>query len=200
MIIISERYRYTMNLRQYYEKNIRIVDVDGNTFEGQVTDYIYPGDDETDLESIIVDCTRGKLAGKSVEFWEKDIKSIETMQAYVMASDPCPNLTAEDVLMRIKNIKTEEDLAKLFALSENKAWWVEDNVYDYEEGTTEYLKACEIRDKWFNISDELRERIFAILRKEKVSIPQTRQRSVLIPFMEQYGFFDGDGWWLLQKK
>lgn len=189
-----------MNLRQYYEKSIRIVDVDGNVFEGQVTDYVYPGDDDTGLESIIIDCTKGKLEGKSVEFWEKDIKSIEIMRVCVMTSDPCPNLSAEDVLMRIKNINTKEELAKLFALSENKAWWVEDNVYDYEEGTTEYQKACEIRDKWFNISDELRERIFAILRKEKVSIPQTRQRSVLIPFMEQNGFLDGNGWWLLQKK
>lgn len=189
-----------MNLKQYYDKRVRIVDVDGNMFEGQVTDYVYPDDDDTGLESIIIDCTKGKLEGKSVEFWEKDIKSIETMQAYVMTSDPCPNLTAEDVLMCINNIKTEEDLAKLFALSENKAWWVEDNVYDYEEGTIEYLKACEIRDKWFNISDKLRERIFAILRKEKVSIPQTKQRSALIPFMEQNGFFDGNGWWFLQKK
>ena len=79
MIIISARYRYTMNLRQYYNKNIRIVDVDGNMFEGQVTDYVYPGDDETGLESIIIDCTRGKLAGKSVEFWERDIQSVIEM-------------------------------------------------------------------------------------------------------------------------
>lgn len=65
-----------MNLRQYYNKNIRIVDIDGNMLEGQVTDYVYPDDDDTGLESIIIDCTRGKLAGKSVEFWERDIQSV----------------------------------------------------------------------------------------------------------------------------
>lgn len=62
-------------------KIIRIVDIDGETFEGRVTDYIYPGDDDTELESIIIDCTKGKLAGKSVEFWERDIISIKIINA-----------------------------------------------------------------------------------------------------------------------
>lgn len=68
-----------MNLKQYYGKAVRIVDVDDEVFEGKVTDYIYPGDDDTGLESIIIDCTNGKLKGKGVEFWEKDIKSIEVI-------------------------------------------------------------------------------------------------------------------------
>ena len=65
-----------MELKQYYGKRVRIVDVDGDIFEGIATDYIYPGDDDTELESIIIDCTKGKLMGKSVEFWERDIQSI----------------------------------------------------------------------------------------------------------------------------
>ena len=65
-----------MELKQYCGKHVRIVDVDGETFEGIVTDYIYPGDDDTELESIIIDCTKGKLTGKSVEFWERDIQAI----------------------------------------------------------------------------------------------------------------------------
>ena len=66
-----------MELKQYCGKHVLIVDVDGEAFEGSVTDYIYPGDDDTELESIIIDCTKGKLAGKSVEFWERDIQSIK---------------------------------------------------------------------------------------------------------------------------
>ena len=70
-----------MELKQYCGKHVRIVDVDGETFEGSVTDYIYPGDDDTELESIIIDCTKGKLAGKAVEFWERDIISIKIINA-----------------------------------------------------------------------------------------------------------------------
>ena len=66
-----------MKLKQLYGKRVRIVDIDGELFEGKVTDYIYPGDDDTELESIIIDCEKGKLAGKSVEFWERDIQSIK---------------------------------------------------------------------------------------------------------------------------
>ena len=58
-------------------KIVRIVDVDGEVFEGRVTDYIYPDDDDTGHESIIIDCTKGKLVGESVEFWERDIQSIK---------------------------------------------------------------------------------------------------------------------------
>ena len=65
-----------MGLKLYCGKCVRIVDVDGETFEGRVTDYIYPGGDDTELESIIIDCTKGKLEGRSVEFWERDIQSI----------------------------------------------------------------------------------------------------------------------------
>lgn len=68
-----------MNLKQYEGKNVRILDIDDEIFEGFVTDYIYPGDDDTGLESIIIDCTAGKLKGKGVEFWEKDIKTIEVI-------------------------------------------------------------------------------------------------------------------------
>ena len=33
----------------------------------------------------------------------------------------------------------------------DKAWWVEDNEYDYEEGTAEYEQACRITDDWFEV-------------------------------------------------
>lgn len=68
-----------MRLKQYEGKNIRIIDVDGQIFEGLVTDYIHAGEDDTGLESIIVNCTKGWLKDQGVEFWEKDIKSIEVI-------------------------------------------------------------------------------------------------------------------------
>lgn len=66
-----------MNLINYEHKKVRIIDIDERVFEGVVSDYVYPEDDETGSESIIVICTSGPLAGNSVEFWECDIKDIE---------------------------------------------------------------------------------------------------------------------------
>lgn len=68
-----------MNLIKYEGKNVRITDIDGRVFEGVVSDYVYPDDDDAGLESIIVDCTTGSLSGKPVEFWEKDIKTIQVI-------------------------------------------------------------------------------------------------------------------------
>lgn len=64
-----------MKLIEYEGKKVRIVDIDGDVFEGVVSDYIYPDEDDTGLESIVIDCVEGPF-----EFWEKDIKTIEVIQ------------------------------------------------------------------------------------------------------------------------
>lgn len=127
-------------------------------------------------------------------------KTSASQQTYVMSSDPCAELSVEDVSELIEKIKTEKELADLFSVSNNKAWWVEDDVYDYEEGTVEYQKAYAKMNQWFAIADELKEKIFAILREEGISIPESGQISVLLPFMERNGYFDGNGWWIPREE
>lgn len=112
---------------------------------------------------------------------------------FVMCSEPSPNLTAEIVAKAISEIVTESELATLFAVVENKAWWIEDEEYDYEVGTLEYKQAKEKTDLWFSLADELRSRIFDILRTEGVEIPEKGQIVVLEPFMKRNGFMDGRG-------
>lgn len=68
-----------MNLIKYEGKKVQITDIDNQVFEGVISDYVYPDDDDTGLESIIVDCTSGPLLGKPVQFWEKDIKVIQVI-------------------------------------------------------------------------------------------------------------------------
>jgi hypothetical protein len=34
------------------------------------------------------------------------------------------------------------------------------------------------------------------LRKKGILIPDTGKIAVLAPFMEQYGYIDGNGWWV----
>ena len=114
----------------------------------------------------------------------------------IMGGDPAPGFTIEKMRVLAKLASTEREIAYTFATVSNKAWWVEDNKYDYEEGTEEHNKACRIIDEWFEVSNILKEKIFKILRSEGVSIPDKGQIAVLSPFMERNGYRDDQGWWV----
>lgn len=114
----------------------------------------------------------------------------------ILFGDPNPELTLEIAGRIAKNIKTESDLAAIFADVDNKARWLNADIYDYDERTEEYRKACEIVDKWFSLDDILEEQIFEILSSENVRIPQKGQIEVMIPFMERNGYRDAGGWWI----
>lgn len=109
------------------------------------------------------------------------------------------NQTPSDIQKRFSGELTEQELADAFAMTENQFWWVEDNEYDFEEGTPEHTKACEITDAWGKLSDSYRKQIFAILEKEGVTIPKTNQIKVLEPFMRRNGYIDGQGWWIKEE-
>ena len=117
-------------------------------------------------------------------------------ETFVMCSEPASDLYTEMVAEAINRIETEQELAGLFAVVDNKARRVEDDVYDYAEETAEYQQAVGIADEWFALSDILRHRILAILRAEGVVIPKTGQICVLEPFMKRNGYRNGQGWWI----
>lgn len=118
----------------------------------------------------------------------------------VMGSEPIPGWEPEEIREWYAEHHTESGLAQAFAAASNKFWWVEDNEYDYEEGTPEHQEACRITDSWGNLMDNLKDEIFVILRNEGVTIPEKGQIAVLVPFMERNGYYDGNGWWLPIKE
>ena len=69
-----------MNLIDYEGKKVKITDTRKRIWEGKVTDYIYPEDNEPEVESIIIRCEAGKLPGKSIEFTALEIESIEVIE------------------------------------------------------------------------------------------------------------------------
>lgn len=117
----------------------------------------------------------------------------------VMAKEPAPYLTLEKAYEEYSAANTEQKLADVFAVVENKAWWIEDNEYDFEDGTAEHVAARERTDKWFDIADRIRNAIFEILRSEGIEIPKTRQITVLEPFMKRNGYRNGNGWWIKEQ-
>ena len=115
---------------------------------------------------------------------------------YIMGEEPMPGISPTDIKEKYSGLLTEHCLADAFAIASNKFWWVEDNVYDYEEGTPEYQAACEITDAWGELMDYYKSQIFTILQHEGVTIPETGQIAVLEPFMLRNGYLDGNGWWI----
>ena len=63
-----------MGLKQYYNKKVHIVDTSGKEWEGLVDVYVFPEDNESGNESIIID-----TGSVSVEFEESDIKEIKVI-------------------------------------------------------------------------------------------------------------------------
>ncbi|MBE6606098.1 MAG: hypothetical protein E7635_03575 [Ruminococcaceae bacterium] len=136
------------------------------------------------------------LKGKPLEGSEI-LKDIDISKyAFVMCQEPSPDLTIEKANEIFDKIETEKDIANLFAVVHNKAWWIEDEEYDFDEGTGEYRKAVEKTDMWFSLADKLKDMIFDILKSEGIEVPDKGQIVVLEPFMKRNGFKDGQGWWI----
>ena len=118
----------------------------------------------------------------------------------IIAGDPAPDLDIEKARELILKISSEQELADLYADVCNKAFWIEDEEYDYDEGTEEHIKACQITDEWFYEEEKLREIIFYILRNEGIEIPERGYITVLSIFMERNGYRDGNGWWVEKEE
>ena len=117
-------------------------------------------------------------------------------KAYIMTSEPIPDCTPADIRDWLKTHTVHQALAFAFAMVSNKFFWVADNEYDYPYGSKQHAWVCEITDAWGTLMDELEERIYLILSERGVTIPKTRKIDVLRPFMKEFGFIDGRGWWI----
>lgn len=115
---------------------------------------------------------------------------------YIPAREPLQNKTALDIESYYRDKQSPQDVADAFAVVSNQFWWVEDNEYDYEEGTAEHKKACSITDEWRNLMKKYEQKIFDLLQSEGIQIPATGRISVLAPFMQKYGYSDKGGWWI----
>lgn len=179
-------------------KHVRVTMKNRKVFTGILDDWIPALDNEPNPESIILETT----VYPCMELYVKDILFIclnsengqEKMSLKATLSSK-KKTTAEEAASYIDAIETEEDLAALFAYVDNKALDIADNEYNFKEGTELHKAACEETNKWFAVSDRLKEKIFSILRRENVSIPKKGQIDVLIPFMKRNGFTNENGWW-----
>jgi len=115
---------------------------------------------------------------------------------FILGSEPIPGMTPDDIRQIYSENKTEEMLSGAYAAVYNKVFWVEDDIYDFDENTPEYCRAVEITDSWVTLMNELESVIFDILRRRGISVPDSGTLTVLIPFMDKNGYDFCDGWWI----
>ena len=51
-----------------------------------------------------------------------------------------PDKTAEQMQLEIEQISNTQELVDAYVLVHNKFWYIEDDLYDYEEGTEDYIR------------------------------------------------------------
>lgn len=77
---------------------------------------------------------------------------------------------------------------------------MEDDLYDYEEGTEEYIRVRRNVEAWGEIMDSLDARVMAVAREEGL-LSERRLNAGTIKqlekFMKKYGYRDSCGWWRL---
>lgn len=72
-----------MSLREFEHKYVRLIDTDGDGFEGYAGDYIFPEDNDPEIEGIVLDYPirdDGFKYDNPVEFSAAEIRSIEIIE------------------------------------------------------------------------------------------------------------------------
>lgn len=120
---------------------------------------------------------------------------------YIMASEPLEGHLIEEIQDLAAKTADTEILVYLYAAVSNKFWWVEDNEYDFPQGTPEYAEAVQITDQWKKLMDELKERLMGIAVEE--GLPPSEDSNVgtikrMEGFMKKYGLVDAGGWWVYE--
>ena len=110
-----------------------------------------------------------------------------------------PDVKAETMQDRITMISSIQELVDAYVNVHNKFWFIEDALYDYDEGTEEYKRVRAIVDAWGAILDSLDQRIMEAARTEGLLAerqPNSGTMKQLAAFMDKYGYRDGRGWWV----
>lgn len=117
----------------------------------------------------------------------------------VMCKEPLPDISPKEMWSICSQLKKTQEIVNTFAAASNEFWWIEDNVYDYEEGTEDYKEACRITDEWKQLLVSLQEKVVQLAKEEKLMKRDEKYPcaiSSLSPIMEKYGYQNKQGWWV----
>lgn len=97
-------------------------------------------------------------------------------------------------------ISTEQELADVFARVSDAFWWDVGELDEYESGSEEFRILNSAVDTWIAMMEELKERIFAAIRRDQDEDEPDIDESApylytILPFMEKHGYRNCGGWW-----
>ncbi len=130
---------------------------------------------------------------------DESIEEVFPEGAVVLAGNPMPNMSVEDMQRIITFSTTTQELVDAYVGVHNKFWFIEDSLYDYEEGTGEYEKVRSVVDAWGDMMDELDKCIMETAANEGLLAerqPNSGTVKQLEAFMDKYGYRNGCGWWV----
>ena len=120
----------------------------------------------------------------------------------VFSEEPIPEMTIQQMEQIIASIRSVNELVDTYVLVHNKFWFIEDDLYDFEEGTKEYESKCAEIDAWRSLMSDLGNRVMHAAVEEGLLVEQTGCGTVkqLEMFMYKYGYFNGNGWWIKKNQ
>lgn len=117
----------------------------------------------------------------------------------ILVGDPMPDKAVEQMQLDIASISSTQELVDVYVQVHNKFWYIEDDMYDYEEESEEYIRVKEIVEAWGEMMDLLDKKIMVAAKEEGLLAerqPNSRTVKQLESFMKKYGYKDGGGWWI----
>lgn len=118
---------------------------------------------------------------------------------YVMCEEPLSNYAPKDIEKLYKDNPSLEVLADCYANSHNEYWWLEDELYDYQEGTNEYKLFKECVDSWWNLTNYFANEIIAYLGLNDDQISTKGIIYSILPFMDEHHWLFANGWWIQKE-
>ncbi len=155
-----------------------------------------------DPEGVLFEMLDEKRAQGGVMIKDMDIVEIPK-NAAIMGGDPLPYMTVEQMWKEVEKIQSIQELVDVYATVHNKFWYIEDHIYDYEEGTDEYKRICYEIGEWADIRNHLHQRVMEEVDKEGFLYDYQPEKGCikqLSRLMDKYGYYDGNGWWIAKNE
>lgn len=168
----------------------------------------------TDGSLVIMEFGDGQVSGlqqiDAVDFYNSFdegysilVEDLISDDAVIMFTDPMPGVTPEDMLEVISNINSIQQLVDAYVQVHNKFWFIENDLYDYEEGTNEYEIVRKVVEDWCEMMETLEAKVIKEAKLEGLLDEQQQDLGIikkLEKFMSKYGYRDGCGWWVKKKE
>ena len=115
---------------------------------------------------------------------------------YYIISGEFKGMSPDDIRTWLEHGRSRQEIVDAFVAVSTHALVVEDDIYDYKEGSKEYQWASWVISKWFDLYHKLKAQVIIFAKDEGYDIPEKGYHYPFIPFMESYGYEEHDGWWI----